>query len=90
MQILKFSNKQSSTKNFKADSELLNTELQDTQYEAEADQYQMTFDSIMQDLANYKMTCQNLMSSSTSPEIKKKFQEMGKVLSETTVALGEI
>lgn len=50
-------------------------------------QYQMEYDSLIQDLTKHKMTCQNLMGSSVDEESKKKFQNLANEISDLVVRL---
>ena len=57
---------------------------------AEQPQYQMEYDSLMQDLTKHKMNCQNLMASSTIPDLKRKYEKITRKLQKYLIELAEI
>lgn len=52
-----------------------------------SNQYQMEYDSLIQDLVKHKMACQNLMGSSTEEETRRKFQNLAEEISNLVVKL---
>lgn len=57
---------------------------------AEQPQYQMEYDSIIQDLTKHKMNCQNLMGSTSDQELKKKYSKISREISQLLITLAEL
>ena len=57
---------------------------------AEQPQYQMEYDSIIQDLTKHKMNCQNLMGSTSDLELRKKYSKMSREISQLLITLAEL